>query len=68
MSIIGGAAIPVMQSYLSDTTGSMRFSFIVNAFCFAAIFVFFLVVDRRDQKQICDLAPAALKEASRGNH
>ena len=63
MSIIGGAAIPVMQSYLSDTTGSMRFSFIVNAFC-----MFFLVVDRRDQKQICDLAPAALKEASRGNH
>lgn len=68
MSIIGGAAIPVVQGFLSDTTGSMRFSFIVNAFCFTAIFVFFLVVDRRDQKQICDIAPAALKEAPHANH
>ncbi len=68
MSIIGGAAIPVVQGFLSDTTGSMRLSFIVNAFCFTAIFVFFLVVDRRDQKQICDIAPAALKEAPHANH
>ena len=57
----------MVQGFLSDTTGSMRFSFIVNAFCFAAIFAFFLVVDRRDHKEICDLAPAALKEASHAN-
>lgn len=50
MSIIGGAVIPVVQGFLSDLTGSMRFSFIINAFCFAAIFVFFLVVHRWEKR------------------
>lgn len=42
MSIIGGAVIPVIQGLVSDTTGSMQTSFVVSAFCFAAVLVFFL--------------------------
>ena len=37
MSIIGGAVIPAVQGYVSDVTGSMQFSFIVNLICFLAI-------------------------------
>lgn len=37
MSIIGGAFLPAVQGFVSDTTGSMQFSFIVNFFCFAYI-------------------------------
>lgn len=41
MSIIGGAVMPAIQGFVSDTTGSMQFSFIVNFFCFAYIGYYF---------------------------
>ncbi|GAL03870.1 homolog of fucose/glucose/galactose permeases [Photobacterium aphoticum] len=41
MSIIGGAAIPVVQGLLADNVG-MQTSFIVNAACFAVVFTYFL--------------------------
>ncbi|EGU37024.1 L-fucose:H+ symporter permease [Vibrio scophthalmi] len=41
MSIIGGAAIPVVQGLLADNMG-MQTSFIVNAACFAVVFCYFL--------------------------
>ncbi|MBK0331201.1 L-fucose:H+ symporter permease [Brachybacterium sp. MASK1Z-5] len=50
MSIIGGAVIPAVQGLISDATGSMRFSFIVNLFCFAAVLVYFLVLRRRGRR------------------
>ena len=37
MSIVGGAFVPAIQGFVSDVTGSMQFSFIVNLFCFLAI-------------------------------
>lgn len=41
MSIIGGAVMPAVQGFISDMTGSMQFSFIVNFFCFAYIGYYF---------------------------
>lgn len=41
MSIIGGAVMPAVQGFVSDMTGSMQFSFIVNFFCFAYIGYYF---------------------------
>ena len=41
MSIIGGAVMPAIQGFVSDITGSMQFSFIVNFFCFAYIGYYF---------------------------
>lgn len=41
MSIIGGAAVPVLQGFLADNMG-MQTSFIVNAACFAIVFCYFL--------------------------
>lgn len=41
MSIIGGAIVPAIQGLLSDLTGSMQFSFIVNVFCFMYIGKYF---------------------------
>ena len=37
MSIIGGAFVPAIQGYVSDMTGSMQVSFIINVICFAFI-------------------------------
>ncbi|WP_018157326.1 L-fucose:H+ symporter permease [Demetria terragena] len=50
MSIIGGAVIPAIQGLVSDSLGSMRVSFIVNFFCFAAIFCYFLLLHRRSAR------------------
>ena len=41
MSIVGGAFVPAIQGFVSDVTGSMQFSFIVNLFCFLAIGLYF---------------------------
>ncbi len=41
MSIIGGAAIPVVQGLLADSIG-MQSSFIVNAACFSVVFFYFM--------------------------
>ncbi|MDO4664956.1 MAG: L-fucose:H+ symporter permease [Actinomycetaceae bacterium] len=50
MSIIGGAVIPLVQGYLSDATGSMQFSFVVNIVCFAVILFYFLFMHRSTKK------------------
>ena len=42
MSIIGGAVVPAVQGYVSDITGSLQFSFIVNFICFAYVGYYFL--------------------------
>jgi len=42
MSIIGGAVVPAVQGYVSDITGSLQFSFIVNFLCFAYVGYYFL--------------------------
>ena len=41
MSIIGAACVPAVQGLVSDITGSMQFSFIVNFFCFAYVGYYF---------------------------
>lgn len=41
MSIVGGAVVPAIQGLLSDLTGSMQFSFIVNVICFLYIGKYF---------------------------
>lgn len=41
MSIVGGAFVPAIQGYVSDITGSMQFSFIINIVCFLAIAIYF---------------------------
>ena len=41
MSIIGGAVVPAVQGYVSDITGSMQLSFIVNFLCFAYVGYYF---------------------------
>lgn len=56
MSIVGGAFVPAIQGFVSDVTGSMQFSFIVNLFCFLAIGLYF-----RGEAKI-EAAEAAKKE------
>ena len=41
MSIIGAACVPAIQGLVSDMTGSMQFSFIVNFLCFAYVGSYF---------------------------
>lgn len=41
MSIIGAACVPAIQGLVSDLSGSMQFSFIVNFFCFAYVGFYF---------------------------
>lgn len=41
MSLIGGAIVPATQGRVSDLSGSMQFSFIVPAICFAIITIYF---------------------------
>ena len=50
MSIIGGAFVPAIQGYVSDLTGSMQFSFIVNLVCFVAIGLYFYGESKLEQK------------------
>lgn len=60
MSIVGGAFVPVVQGLVSDNTGSMQFSFIVNIFCFAAVLAYFATFHRR---QRIEARGPSLKEA-----
>ncbi|WP_394854609.1 MFS transporter [Trueperella bernardiae] len=41
MSIVGGAVIPVIQGFVSDSTGSMQTAFVVSLVCFAVVFLYF---------------------------
>ncbi|MGL5429880.1 L-fucose:H+ symporter permease [Vibrio misgurnus] len=41
MSIIGGAAVPVMQGLMADSLG-MQASFMVSAVCFSIVFFYFM--------------------------
>lgn len=41
MSIVGGAVIPVIQGFVSDSTGSMQIAFVVSLACFAVVFLYF---------------------------
>ena len=41
MSIIGGACVPAVQGMVSDLTGSMQLSFVVNLLCFMAVGKYF---------------------------
>lgn len=50
MSIIGGAVIPLIQGLISDKTGSMQFSFVVNIVCFAVVGFYFFSMYRNNQK------------------
>lgn len=51
MSIIGGAIVPAIQGYVSDITGSMQFSFIVNFFCFLYVGIYFFQKYRAEAKE-----------------
>ena len=58
MSIVGGAYVPAIQGFVSDVTGSMQFSFIVNLFCFLAIGLYFrgeakIEAAEADEKKSC---------------
>ncbi|WP_052450299.1 L-fucose:H+ symporter permease [Actinomyces polynesiensis] len=50
MSIVGGAFVPVMQGLVSDHTGSMQLSFVVNIVCFAAVLMYFVSFYRREHR------------------
>ena len=50
MSLIGGAIIPAVQGRVSDLSGSMQFSFVVPAICFALITLYFWT-EHRWEKQ-----------------
>lgn len=50
MSLVGGAALPVIMGRVSDMTGSMQLSFIVPAIGFALIMWFFISEHRRDHQ------------------
>ncbi len=50
MSIIGGAFVPAIQGYVSDLTGSMQFSFIVNLVCFIVIGLYFYGESKLEKK------------------
>lgn len=50
MSIIGAAIVPAIQGYLSDITGSLQFSFIINAICFGYVGYYFFFNDRNINK------------------
>ncbi len=50
MAIIGGAVIPVIQGLISDLTGSMQFSFIINILCFGVIALYFWDIHRQVKK------------------
>lgn len=49
MAIVGGAVIPVIQGLVSDLSGSMQFSFVVDIVCFAAVLLYFVSFYRRDR-------------------
>ena len=49
MSIIGGACIPAIQGLVSDLTGSMQLSFMVNFFCFLAVGKYFYDEVKREK-------------------
>lgn len=50
MAIIGGAVIPVVQGLVSDLTGSMQFSFVVNILCFGTMALYFWDIYRSARK------------------
>ena len=50
MSIVGGAFVPAVQGYVSDMTGSMQFSFIVNLVCFLVIGWYFHGESKLEQR------------------
>lgn len=56
MSIIGGAIVPAVQGYVSDLTGSMQFSFLVNFFCFAYVGYYFC--KKNQEESHAGLTPA----------
>lgn len=41
MSIIGGAVVPVVQGFVSDSLGSMQLAFAVSLLCFIAVGLYF---------------------------
>lgn len=49
MSIIGAAVVPAIQGLVSDMSGSMQFSFIVNLFCFAYVGKYFYDESKREK-------------------
>lgn len=51
MSIIGGAIVPAIQGLVSDYTGSMQISFIVDLVCFAAVFIYFYLTYKKSKKE-----------------
>jgi MFS transporter, FHS family, L-fucose permease len=61
MAIVGGAVVPVVQGFVSDTVGSLQRSFVVSAICFVLILLYF--VDQR-RRGISDVPPGD----ERGEH
>ena len=49
MSIIGAAVVPAIQGLVSDLTGSMQLSFIVNLFCFSYVGKYFYDEMKKEQ-------------------
>lgn len=52
MAIIGGSLIPVLQGWVSDRTGSLQFSFIISALCFAGILAYFIDSFRHPERDV----------------
>lgn len=63
MSIVGGAFVPVMQGLVSDHTGSMQLSFVVNIVCFAAVLMYFVSFYRREHR-----APSTVSDLKEVQH
>lgn len=52
MSIVGGAIVPAIQGFVSDQLDSMQHAFIVSAFCFAIIGLYFFYEYQLEQKKL----------------
>ncbi|MBM7051488.1 L-fucose:H+ symporter permease [Rothia sp. ZJ1223] len=59
MAIIGGAVIPVLQGLISDLSGSMQFSFIINIFCFGTMALYFWDIYRHSKTPVASKETAA---------
>ena len=48
----GGAVVPLIQGYVSDTTGSLQISFVVSLVCFIAVLFYFVTLWREGKQAV----------------
>jgi len=48
MAILGGALLTALQGQVSDSTGSIKLSYLIPFICFVVIFYFSVFVSKKD--------------------